>query len=72
MDGARCCLVFPKLTCWEAAGSAQLPCSAARLPAERVSAGGFLLAEVFPSTQWPSRSPALCSFPLTGIAGGGM
>lgn len=72
LDGGHCCLVFPMLTYWEATGSAQLPCSAARLSAECISAGEFLLSEVFPSTWWPSQCPALCTFPLMCIAGGGM
>lgn len=68
LDGAdHCqgCPVFPRLTYQEAAGIAQLPCSAAWLSADCISTGSFLLPKVFPSIWLPSHSTAPCMFALT-------
>lgn len=67
MDGAESmqdCSVFPRLTCQEAAGAAQLSCSAAWLPADCISTGGFLFLKVFPDICLPSHSAAPCTFAL--------
>lgn len=60
--------VFPGLTCQEAAGAAQLSCSAVWLAADCISTGGFLFLQVFPDTLSVSARSQCCSLHVcTGI-----
>lgn len=67
LDGAEStqgCSVFPRLTCQEAAGAAQLSCSAVWQAADCISAGDFLFLKVFPDICLPTHSAAPCTFAL--------
>lgn len=63
-DGTQDCSVFPRLTCQEAAGAAQLSCSAVWLPGDCISSEGFVFHNVFPGICLPSHGAAPCTFAL--------